>query len=214
MNEQRIGIVTSLAVHAGFLILFLTISVANVIPYTKTVYISFVQQEASSSAGQKEIKPIMRSKAEQMQSSSKPEIMEMKNRQDEFILNEKPVTAAVQEAENLPPAKTEITSIGKTVNQNIAETVFGNSDAPAFTHREMPIYPLLARRLGKEGKVVLKLLIDKNGTLQDIEVIGPLGFGFTEAAVTAVKKSTFSPAHNNGEKVPSKAILSVRFNLK
>ena len=78
----------------------------------------------------------------------------------------------------------------------------------------MPVYPLLARRLGKEGKVVLKLLIDKNGTLQDIEVIEASGFGFTEAAVAAIKKSAFSPAYSNGEKVPSKAILSVRFNLK
>lgn len=214
MNEQRIGIATSLAVHAGFLILFLTLPVAGVIPYTKTIYISFAQQESSSSTSQKEMKPTIRSKAEQAQSISKPEIMEIKNRQDEFILNEKPVTSAVQEAENPTPAKTEITSIGKAVNQDIAETVFGNSGAPAFTHREMPVYPLLARRFGKEGKVVLKLLIDKNGTLQDIEVMEPSGFGLTEAAIAAIKKSTFSPAHSNGEKVPSKAILCVRFNLK
>ena len=214
MNEQRIGIVTSLAIHAAFLILFLTIPVANAIPYMKTIYISFAQQEALSSTSQKEMKPITRSKAEQVQSISKPEIMEIKDRQDEFLLNEKPVTAAVQRAENLTIAKTEITSIGKAANRAVAETVFGNSGAPVFTHREMPVYPLLARRLGKEGKVVLKLLIDKNGTLQDIEVIEASGFGFTEAAVAAIKKSSFSPAYRNGEKVPSKAILSVRFNLK
>ncbi len=214
MNEQRIGIVTSLAVHAGFLILFLTIPVAHAIPYMKTIYISFAQQESLSSASQKEVKPITRSKAEHVQSISKPEIMEIKDRQDQFLLNEKPVTAAVQKAENLIIAKTEITSIGKAVNQDVANTIFGNSGAPAFIHREMPVYPLLARRLGKEGKVVLKLLIDKNGTLQDIEVIEASGFGFTEAAVAAIKKSAFSPAHSNGEKVPSKAILSVRFNLK
>jgi len=214
MNEQRIGIVTSLAIHAGFLLLFLTIPVAGAIPYTKTIYISFAQQEVLSSTSQKEMKSITRPKAEQVQSISKPEIMEIKDRQDEFIVNERPVTAAVQNAENPILGKTEITSIGKAVNQGFAETVFGNSGAPVFTHREMPVYPLLARRLGKEGKVVLKLLIDKNGTLQDIEVIEASGFGFTEAAVAAIKKSAFSPAYSNGEKVPSKAILSVRFNLK
>ena len=230
MNEQRIGIVSSLAVHAAFLILFLTIPVAGEIPYTKTFYISFAEQEASTSISQEETKQVIRSRAAQVQSISKPEFVEIKQPQDEFIVNEKPITAAVQKAENPIPAKTEITSIGKAisqgigkaeitgmgkgVNQGIAETVFGNSGAPAFTHREMPIYPLLARRLGKEGKVLLKLLIDKNGTLQDIEVIEPSEFGFTEAAVAAIKKSTFSPAYRNGEKVPSKAILSVRFNLK
>ena len=214
MNEQRIGIVTSLAIHAAFLILFLTIPVANAIPYMKTIYISFAQQEALSSTSQREVKSITRSKAEHVQSINKPEIMEIKDRQDEFLLNEKQVTAAVQRAENLTIAKTEITSIGKAVNRDVAETVFGNSGAPAFIHREMPVYPLLARRLGKEGRVVLKLLIDKNGTLQDIEVIETSGFGFTEAAVAAIKKSAFSPAYSNGEKVPSKAILSVRFNLE
>ena len=85
----------------AFLILFLTIPVANAIPYMKTIYISFAQQESLSSASQKEVKPITRSKAEQVQSISKPEIMEIKDRQDEFLLNEKPVTAAVQRAENL-----------------------------------------------------------------------------------------------------------------
>jgi len=214
MNEQRIGIVTSLAIHASFLILFLTIPVAGAIPYTKTIYISFVQQEDLYSTSHKEMKPIMRSKAEHAQSINKPEIMEIKQPQDEFLLNDKPVTAAVQRAEYSTIAKTEITSIGKAVNQGVAETTFGNSGAPAFIHREMPVYPLLARRIGREGKVILKLLLDKNGTLQDIEVIEASGFGFTEAAVAAIKKSTFSPAHSNGEKVPSKAILSVRFNLK
>ena len=214
MNEQRIGIVTSLAIHAAFLILFLTIPVAHAIPYMKTIYISFAQQESLSTASQKEVKPITRPKAEQMQSISKPEIMEIKDRQDEFLLNEKPVTAAVQKAENSILAKAEITSIGKAVNRDVADTVFGNSGAPVFTHQEMPVYPLLARRLGREGKVVLKLLIDKNGTLQDIVVIEASGFGFTEAAVAAIKKSAFSPAYRNGEKVPSKAILSVRFNLE
>jgi len=214
MNDQRIGIATSLAIHGVFLILFLTIPVGPVIPYMKTIYISFEQQEALSSTSQKEVKSITRPKAERVQSISKPEIMEIKDRQDEFIVNEKPVTVAVQKTENQIPGKAEIASIGKAVNRGVAETVFGNSGAPAFIHREMPVYPLLARRLGKEGKVVLKLLIDKNGTLQDIEVIEASGFGFTEAAVAAIKKSAFSPAYSNGEKVPSKAILSVRFNLK
>jgi protein TonB len=72
----------------------------------------------------------------------------------------------------------------------------------------------LARRFGKEGKVVLRLLIDRNGKLQNVEVIEPSGFGFTESAIEAIKKSTFSPAYRNGEKIASKAILPVRFNLK
>ena len=102
----------------------------------------------------------------------------------------------------------------KTEGRGTAEIEFGNMGAPTFIHREMPVYPMLARRLGKEGKVILKLLIDMNGKLQNVEVVEPASFGFTEAAVTAVKNSTYAPASRNGEKVTTKALLPVRFYLQ
>ena len=214
MKEQRLGIVISLAIHACFLLLFLTIQVANAIPYTKTIIISFAQQDSSSGTPQTETRTIIKPQKEVVQHASKPEFVEIKQRQDEVVVKETPVLSVAQEAENHPPVKTEIASLGKTENQGISETIFGNSGSPAFIHRETPMYPYLAKRFGKGGKVVLKLLIDKNGNLQDIAIIEPSGFGFTEAAVEAIKKSTFAPAHMHGEKITSRAILSVRFNLK
>jgi protein TonB len=97
---------------------------------------------------------------------------------------------------------------------NPIETRFGASVAPAFLHREMPVYPMMARKLGKEGKVVLKLTIDENGNLQNVEVIDEAGYGFTEAAVEAVKKSTFLPAKKDGKPVASRALLPIRFRLE
>jgi protein TonB len=182
--------------------------------YTKTFYISFAPQEASPSLSHKEKKKIIGSKEETVQSISEPEAVEITQSNDEFIVNDKPVTAAVQKGENLYGAKAEVSGPGKTENQDIVETSFGSVGAPAFLHREMPVYPFVARRYGKEGKVVLKLLIDQNGILQNIEVIEPSGFGFTEAAMSAIKKSTFIPAHRNGENIPSRALLAVRFILR
>jgi len=94
------------------------------------------------------------------------------------------------------------------------ETRFGASVAPAFLHREMPVYPMMARRFGREGKVVLKLTIDENGNLKDVEVIDKAGYGFTEAAVEAVKKSTFLPAKKDGKPIASRALLPIRFQLE
>jgi len=120
--------------------------------------------------------------------------------------------------------KTDIQGTGKTDvsvtpkaehgGGEITDTRFGEMGAPAFIHREMPFYPVLARRLGKEGKVILKLLIDRNGKLQNVEVVEHAGFGFTEAAVAAVKKSTYAPARHNGEKIAARALLPVRFHLQ
>jgi protein TonB len=67
--------------------------------------------------------------------------------------------------------------------------------------------------MNKEGKVLLRLTIDENGKLMNVEVIEASGFGFTEAALDAVRKSTYRPAIKNGNAVFSLALLPVRFRL-
>ncbi|MDP3012806.1 MAG: TonB family protein, partial [Candidatus Subteraquimicrobiales bacterium] len=59
---------------------------------------------------------------------------------------------------------------------------FGTATGPKFLHKKLPVYPVHARRLGKEGKVVLRLTIDEQGNLMHVEVIEGAGYGFTEAA--------------------------------
>ncbi|MEN2993904.1 MAG: energy transducer TonB [Thermodesulfovibrio sp.] len=102
----------------------------------------------------------------------------------------------------------------KSEKDKIIDAEFGTVSGPRFIHREVPIYPQVARRLGKEGKVVLRLTIDEKGELVNIEVLEGASYGFTEAAIEAVKKSKFAPAIKNGKPVASRAILPVRFILK
>lgn len=108
--------------------------------------------------------------------------------------------------------------ISYTASSNSAssgiEPEFGNRGAPAFLKRQMPLYPMVARKLGKEGKVVLRLFINEKGRLLNVEVVEQAGYGFTESAVEAVKMSTFSPANENGVNIASKALLTIRFVLK
>lgn len=91
---------------------------------------------------------------------------------------------------------------------------FGTATGPKFLHKELPVYPLMARKLGKEGRVVLRLTIDEKGNLLNIEVIEKSGYGFTEAAVEAVKRSTFIPAKKDGKSIASRALLPIRFTLR
>lgn len=98
--------------------------------------------------------------------------------------------------------------------QPMLDVEFGSPNAPAFVHREMPVYPFIARRLGKEGKVLLRLTIDENGRFLNVEVLEDAGYGFAESAVEAVKKSTFKPAMQDGKAVMSKALLPIRFSLR
>jgi protein TonB len=96
----------------------------------------------------------------------------------------------------------------------LLDNQFGSFGAPKFLFCEIPKYPLMARKLGREGRVVLKLAIDEKGTLMDVEVIEDGGYGFTAAALEAVKKSKFLPAEKNGRPIKSLAILPVRFVLR
>ncbi|MCX7817329.1 MAG: TonB family protein [Syntrophales bacterium] len=96
----------------------------------------------------------------------------------------------------------------------VLDTSFGNSEGPKFLHQEKPVYPFLAKRLGREGHVVLRLFIDKHGVLRHVEVVQPGELGFTEAAIEAVKRSTFIPAIRNGKHVDCRALLTVWFKLE
>ncbi len=96
----------------------------------------------------------------------------------------------------------------------IVEGEFGSINAPSFLKMIKPEYPRLARRLGKEGKVILRLFIDEHGRLLSLEIVEKAGHGFVEAAVDAVRASTFRPAKLNGHPVACKAVLPVRFKLE
>jgi len=104
---------------------------------------------------------------------------------------------------------------GGVGNGSLDNIVFGSgANAPKYIHQQDPVYPFRARRLGKQGKVVLRLTIDEKGKLVNVEVMEDIGYGLADAAVAAVKKSTFSPATVNGKPVKARALLPVKFALK
>lgn len=96
----------------------------------------------------------------------------------------------------------------------ITEGEFGSINGPSFLKMVKPEYPRLARRLGKEGKVILRLFIDENGKLLNAEPVEKAGHGFDEAAIEAVKSSSFQPARLHGKTVACRATLPVSFKLQ
>ena len=93
-------------------------------------------------------------------------------------------------------------------------STFGSGDGPRFANRVLPKYPMVARELGKEGIVLLRLVIDEKGRLVDVELVKKAGAGFDEEALRAVRSSTFHPAMRNGRPVSCKAQLPIHFVLK
>lgn len=75
-------------------------------------------------------------------------------------------------------------------------------------------YPADARRNGAEGKVFVQFVIDKNGIITEPVVIKGIGFGCDEEAINAIKKcNAWIPATYKGEKVKSRMVIPINFNL-
>ena len=91
---------------------------------------------------------------------------------------------------------------------------FGDADGPRFVQRVTPRYPELARRRGREGLVLLRLVIGPDGELRDARIVEGGGHGFGEAALAAVRASVYAPATRDGRGVECAALLPIRFALK
>lgn len=91
---------------------------------------------------------------------------------------------------------------------------FGTADGPGFIRKANPVYPHLARQLGREGTVLLRVTINEKGHPVHVEIMDRAGSGFDEEAVRAVKESSFKPARRDGRPVSCRVLLPIRFVLK
>lgn len=232
MKEQSYGIITSISIHTIIIVIFLMLTFHEKGNDVKTFYIQFTQMGEHTVQAPPSVREIKRPKVTE---PSRKEIKE-----ETPVIKEPPVkeheavirTDAIESHEAVNVASTSEPEPQATQHQggestasnvsysapsgttSVVETEFGASGAPAFLKRQMPVYPMMAKKLGKQGKVVLRLFINEKGRLLNVEVVEPAGYGFTEAAMEAVKMSTFSPARENGVGIASKALLSIRFVLK
>ena len=86
---------------------------------------------------------------------------------------------------------------------------------PLYKQNTSPPYPRKARRLGYEGIVMLKVLIDENGRVDDLTVLQSSGHTVLDrAASSAVKKWLFEPGTEGGIKKKMWVKIPVRFDLK
>jgi protein TonB len=126
-----------------------------------------------------------------------------------------------QEGAGLPAAPSAGSGVGSGGRQaggggsggGSLEREFGSSDGPSFLRKTMPAYPPVAKRLQKEGNVLLRVTIDERGRPAEVEIVKKAGFGFDEEAVKAVQNSTFVPAKKEGRPLACKVLLPIRFVL-
>ena len=92
--------------------------------------------------------------------------------------------------------------------------VGGDVSQPKVRSRVEPVYTLVARQARIQGTVLLQAIVTRDGGIQILRVIRPLGYGLEESAAEALSKWTFHPATLMGQPVNVTLFIEVNFNLK
>ena len=78
-----------------------------------------------------------------------------------------------------------------------------------------PNYPPLSRKMGEEGKVILRVLVSAQGSADSVEIKTTSGSQrLDDAAVNTVKQWKFIPAKRGDSAVPSAVLVPIIFKLE
>ncbi|MEK9136376.1 MAG: TonB family protein, partial [Bacteroidota bacterium] len=84
---------------------------------------------------------------------------------------------------------------------------------PQLVKKIEPKYPELAMRAGLEGKVIVKIWVDKEGKVRQVVVLKSDAEIFNDTAVEAAKQFVFTPAYMNNGPVAVWVSFPFRFKL-
>ena len=108
-------------------------------------------------------------------------------------------------AENTSAAKPAVSPAGDRVSMS-------TDTQHAVSRPVRPEYPLLARQMKVQGAVVLLVLIDKDGSIQNLQIeSGPAILA--DAAREAVKQWRFKPYLQDGQPIETQARVTVDFTI-
>ncbi|MFZ6771958.1 energy transducer TonB [Undibacterium sp. SXout7W] len=135
-----------------------------------------------------------------------------------------------QEISNVTPDNASLSSSTATHSINTrqetdaASNVSSQSTMPApqpkllsaveYLQTPQAIYPPMSRRMGEEGKVTLRILVNEKGHAEKVDVHLSSGFQrLDEAARSAVQKALFKPYLENGKALAVIATATINFSL-
>ena len=100
----------------------------------------------------------------------------------------------------------------------VPATASGTRAAPrfdaAYLHNPRPVYPPLSRRLGEEGKVLLRVRVSAEGRPVAVDLEKSSNFErLDEVARQAVERWRFVPARHGDEAIEGTVIVPVEFRL-
>lgn len=122
--------------------------------------------------------------------------------------------------EKVPPvqkfSRAEPDAISKSEDAGAGVAVFHvgpEVKAPRAQYAPEPEFTEIARYEKYPGVTVVNMVVDKNGNVQRLKLVRPLGLGLDESAQATLKTWRFLPATRNGEAVAVEMNVEIAFNL-
>jgi periplasmic protein TonB len=127
----------------------------------------------------------------------------------------KPVSPPSLTTSAASPAVTEAQpSKESTVSQPVVAQTAARFDAD-YLQNPSPVYPPMSRRLGEEGKVILRVLVEPAGVPSTIEIkVSSGSVRLDQAALDAVRRWKFVPAKQGADAVTAWVLVPILFNLR
>lgn len=199
--ENRISprnLLAVVALHAAAVAVLLSMNVLPLPPRLTTLMVSVIQSDSPSPA---EVAPIPLPVSRPVP-LPRPQTLAAKADEPAAAV-EVPVVDEVQ-----PPAAAPAAVAGPLTNTEV------RFDA-AYLRNPPPPYPAVSRRMGEEGKVVLRVFVEPDGHPSQIEVkAGSASPRLDRAAQEAVWHWKFVPARRGDEAVGAWVLVPVIFSLK
>jgi protein TonB len=122
--------------------------------------------------------------------------------------------AKTAEAPKTPPAASPPPAPARSAPAEAAPLIQPHLNAD-YLDNPPPAYPRISRRLGEQGKVLLRAMINADGTVAQLSVQKTSGFSrLDQAALETVKHWRFVPARRGGQTVPAWVVVPISFSLE
>lgn len=103
---------------------------------------------------------------------------------------------------------------GQHSGQSRSSAIESVRAVPLYRENRQPQYPVLARKRGQEGKVILQVLVEASGRVGDLKIVQTSGYpSLDKAALDAVRHWKFSPGKQTGIPVPMWVAVPIVFSL-
>ena len=97
----------------------------------------------------------------------------------------------------------------------IAPPVTPASFSADYLNNPAPSYPMMSRRLGEEGKVILRVLVNEQGLPAEVQLKTSSGFNRLDSvALDTVKHWRFVPARRGKDPVAAWVLVPLSFSLR